>query len=94
LNLPGTLLGHTLEAQARNCRMAYRSAAVYPHLVAATPEVITPAVAPRVKQWDASTGVAIESFDRVTFEQITARQVWKMHVKVEGTRFTIVSFQE
>jgi len=36
-------------------------------LVVTTPEVITPAAAPRVKQWDASIGSAIESFDRVTF---------------------------
>jgi hypothetical protein len=41
-------------------------------LVAATPEVITPAVAPRVKQWDASTAAAIESFGSVAFEQIAA----------------------
>ena len=67
LNWPCALLVRTMQAQERNGRTAYRSAAVYPHLVATTPEGITPAVAPRVKQWDTSTGSAIESFGSVTF---------------------------
>ena len=65
--MPCALLVRTIQAQERNCRTAYRRSAVYPQLVATTPEVITPAVAPRVKQWDESTGSAIERFDRVTF---------------------------
>jgi hypothetical protein len=36
-------------------------------LVATPPEVITPAVVPRVKQWDESIGSAIASFDCITF---------------------------
>ena len=32
--------------------------------------MVTPAIATRVEQGDASTGAAIESFDRITFEEI------------------------
>jgi hypothetical protein len=67
-------------------------------LVAATPEVITPAVAPRVKQWDASTGTAVESFGSVTFEQIAApagkSEVVRDCEATPGTRDNMLDFEE
>jgi hypothetical protein len=67
-------------------------------LVAATPEVITPAVAPRVKQWGASTGTVIESFGSVTFEQIAApagkSEVVRDCEATPGARDDMLDFEE
>jgi hypothetical protein len=67
-------------------------------LVAAPPDVITPAVAPWMKRWDASTGAAIESFGSVTFQQIAApagkSEVVRSCEATPGARDDMLDFED